>query len=232
MAYVADSPLLEAEGNRSFEVNQVLATRGASGWSSQDIVTPNEQGRGLAVGFAPEYQFFSGDLALSLVAPAQGGKNSGKLAEPPLSPPLSEAEAGHQEKTIYLRDDSPVAPGSSEAASYAEAHENGVLLGNPGYVALVSEANVLPGAQFGPNASGELLHFAGATSDLGHVIIRADTALTAERTAPGENLYEWANGKPQEQLRLVSVLPGGAGEPASGSAVGRGECRCAGSDLR
>ncbi len=81
----------EAEGNRSPEVQQILATRGPGSWSSQDIATPSTQAKGVTPGQIPEYQFFTPDLSRALVEPA--GK------EP--APPLAE---GVTQDTMYLRD--------------------------------------------------------------------------------------------------------------------------------
>jgi hypothetical protein len=88
LTYVANGALgEEVEGNRSPEMQQILATRGLNEWRNQDIATPNDQASGVAPGNAPEYQFFSPDLSVALVEPAS--------AEPPL------AEEG---SAVYLRD--------------------------------------------------------------------------------------------------------------------------------
>jgi hypothetical protein len=62
-----------------------------------------------------------------------------------------------------------------------------------------------------PNTSAEefSIAFAGASSDLSHVIFSADAALTPEATVGGTNLYEWVEGT----LHLVNVYPNGASEP-------------------
>jgi DNA-binding beta-propeller fold protein YncE len=92
LTYVADGAITEeAQGNRSPEMQQVLSTRGADGWSSQDIATPNSRAQGASAGQAPEYRFFSPDLSLALVEPW------GQGAEPPLAP-------GVTQKTMYLRE--------------------------------------------------------------------------------------------------------------------------------
>jgi hypothetical protein len=92
LTYVADGALGEGvEGNRSPEMQQILATRGASSWGSQDIATPSEVAKGLTPGHAPEYQFFTADLAGALVEPPAPG------AEPPLA-------EGAEQSSIYLRD--------------------------------------------------------------------------------------------------------------------------------
>jgi DNA-binding beta-propeller fold protein YncE len=89
LTYVVDGALGEAEGNRSPEWQQVLATRGATSWSSQDIATPNSKATGVTAGQTPEYQYFSADLSTALVEPAG--------AEPFLA-------AGVTHPTPYLRD--------------------------------------------------------------------------------------------------------------------------------
>jgi phosphodiesterase/alkaline phosphatase D-like protein len=94
LTYVVNGGLGEAaEGNRSPEWQQVLATRGQSAWSSRDIATPNSSPAGATPGNAPEYQFFAPDLSSALVEPVA----LGTLAEPPLAPGITQA-------TMYLRD--------------------------------------------------------------------------------------------------------------------------------
>jgi phosphodiesterase/alkaline phosphatase D-like protein len=83
----------EVEGNRSPEMQQVLATRGQSSWTSRDIATPNSAAKGITAGLAPEYQFFTPDLSSALVEPAE----LGGTASPPLAPGVTQA-------TMYLRD--------------------------------------------------------------------------------------------------------------------------------
>jgi WD40-like Beta Propeller Repeat len=224
LAYVTDAPLEKPEGNRSFEVTQDLSTRGPEGWSTKDIVTPNERGTGLVVGKGEEYKLFSSDLSLAAVQPFVGGGIS-EFAEPPLSPPVSQAErqlAGegkpYQERTMYLRQDSPLAPndvGEAEQMIYEQAGINGEIERNPGYLALVTEQDALSG--FGSEAA--LLEFVDATPDLSRVLIRAKVPLTraegegegaipAPTAAPVQNLYEWSpgNGQSPSRIQLVSVI--------------------------
>jgi phosphodiesterase/alkaline phosphatase D-like protein len=95
LTYLVDNALGSAvEGNRSPEWQQILATRGPSAWSSKDIATPSLRAEGAQPGAAPEYQFFTPDLATALVEPAGRG---GGMAEPPLAPGVKQA-------TPYLRD--------------------------------------------------------------------------------------------------------------------------------
>jgi DNA-binding beta-propeller fold protein YncE len=205
LTWIGTAPIEEPEGSRSFEPTQLLSTRGAEGWSTQDIVTPNEQGTGLELG-SQEYRMFSSTLALSLLEPFAGG---GKLAEPPLAPPGT-GEAGHQEKTVYLRRDAPLAPSAAEAPNYEQAQANGLQMGNPGFLALVNAGNVLAGAQFGKQVTP-----IDATPDLSHEVIESEIPLTPGSTA-GHNLYEWSGGV----LKLINVLPGEAAKPANAAVLG------------
>ncbi len=150
MAFVADGPMGsegEVQGSRDPEFTQVISVRTAAGWVAQDISTPNTAGRGILPGYPPEYQLFSESLALALLQPFPGGPGASAWAEPALSPPESQAEKqlanegqSYQEKTVYERDDAPIAPQASEAASYAAASANGAVMGNAGFLALVDEA--------------------------------------------------------------------------------------------
>jgi hypothetical protein len=233
LAYVTDSPVAEPEGSRSLEITQDIATRGAGGWSTQDIVTPNERGTGLALGTpnALEYKLFSSDLSLAAVQPFGPYGGTGSFAEPPLAPPVSAGERDlreqqredgeperYAENTIYLRRDLPITPGAAERAIYEQAGVNGGIEQNPGYVPLVtgpliSGGDALPG--FGSEAAGLL--FVDATPDLSHAVIQSNRPLTeaegaipAPSEAPQENLYEWSGG----HLQLVSVIEEAEASPA------------------
>ena len=213
IAYIASGPFAQPEGNRSVEPTQILSTRTTTGgWSSKDIITPNSAGPGLSLGADQEYEFFSPDLSLALLRPFNEG---GSLAAPPLSPPASEAEIGHQEKTIYLRDDQPIAPrGEAETQLYDQTRSNGVSMGNPGYLALVTAANA-PGTEFG---GVRVLQFAAATPDLSHVVVESAVALKPGLKSESGcyGLYEWSGGT----LQLVSVLPDGSFVPCAELGVG------------
>jgi hypothetical protein len=207
ITYVADGPMpagagTETEGNRAPEYPQILSTRGAKGWSSKDIATPVTAGTGVEVGAPPEYQFFSPNLALALVQPAVGAPESGALADPPLA--LGET----QDKSIYLRDDTPLdneeflplQPGASESAAYQAAKGNAETAASlsPGYVALVTALHPPGGgsSEFGGGLQ-EGVEFVSANTSL------SDVVLKSWRDAPG--LYEWVGlGQP---LKPVSVAP-------------------------
>jgi DNA-binding beta-propeller fold protein YncE len=222
MAYIGDGPMgAVVEGSRNPEATQFLAIRGSSGWSDSDIATPNNTGLGLAADIAPEYQDFSPNLALALVEPFAGGEHATRFAGPPLSPPLSTQEKAlaaegkpYQEKTIYLRDDAPLAPAASEAETYEQAQSNGAKMENPGYVALVSEPNAPGHEPFGGgyNVGNEGIEFLRlATPDLSHVVVGAREGPSPLLPGPASGLYEWSEGAEGEALQPVSVLPGPAG---------------------
>jgi NHL repeat len=91
IAYVANAPTeLEANANHSFELTQVLSRRAASGWSTQDIATPQSEPSGIQPGHPAEYKFFSSTLSIGLIE--QTGDNETLLAP------------NATERTPYLRD--------------------------------------------------------------------------------------------------------------------------------
>ncbi len=91
LTYVVDGALGEPEGNRSPEMQQVLATRGTTNWTSQDIATQSSKAKGITAGAAPEYQYFTPELSMAVDEPA------GSEPDPPLVPGVTQA-------TPYLRD--------------------------------------------------------------------------------------------------------------------------------
>ncbi len=198
LAYVTNGAVSEeAQGNRSFEFTQALATRGPEGWSSQDIATPVHRALGVNL-VAPEYRLFSSDLSLALVEPYEG--------EPPLAPGVTGA-------MVYLRDDPPLAPEALERQSYEQAQANDGFL-EPGFLPLVSKEDA-------PEASSAGAGFVDATPDLSHVVVESRQALTG--SSSGAGLYEWSEGPGGGVLQFVSELPeegGKPGKPASSVALG------------
>jgi len=227
-AYIVDGALEHPEGNRSFEAQQALAIRGSSGWSNRELVTPNVRAAGAGLGNRPEYEQFSPDLALSAVEPFPLGLTA--MAEPPLSSPATEAERGHQEKTIYFRDNAPLEPSGSESALFGEAKAQGEkfsaeghsLPPEVGYLPLVTDANT-NGTPFGgtPASPVELsfnsgLQFAVATADFSHALLYSSPFIATEGPKEEHGLYEWSGGK----LSLVSLLPASEGTvPAPGAKI-------------
>ncbi|MBA3807502.1 MAG: PD40 domain-containing protein [Solirubrobacterales bacterium] len=241
-AFVVDGPIVEdPEGNRSPLPEQALSNRGPEEWRSQQIVAPHERAYGASVNIPPEFQLFSADLALSIMQPYPFGLTP--LAEPPLSPPLTdierevvkeerEPERLNQEKTIYLRADAPLAPNAAEATIFGEATRNGEVLAGehgestprPGYLPLVTAANVPAGTKFGgtpiesthkgfpPTRVAADLSFRYATPELTHAVLSSHSIALAPSGPSAPGLYEWSANK----LQLVSVLPDGLPGPPAG----------------
>jgi hypothetical protein len=181
LAYFAEAPIDSSPaGSRSFAYTQLLSKREASGWSTKDIATPQEAVVALRPGSLTEYRLFSSDLSVGLVEP-EGAT--------PLSPPRSEAERGHQERTPYLHESS-----SGE------------------YLPLLTAANVAPGVKFGgvESALGEGfangVEFVTATPDFSHLLLVSPVALTKGfESHERQSVYEWSGGA----LQLISILPDG-----------------------
>ena len=102
IVWLATGPVVsEPQGNRSFELTQLISQRGSEGWATQSLETPHEAGRGLILPSPSEYHFFTADLSQSLVEPTEpAGQVGGVVEHPPLSPEATE-------KTPYLRRDGP-----------------------------------------------------------------------------------------------------------------------------
>jgi hypothetical protein len=184
VTYVANGPVTsEPEGNRAIEGNQVLSRRGPGGWSSKDIVTPHEKGEGLNAGTPQEYQFFSSDLSLALVAPF-GFENP--LQEPPLVPGRTSEERG-----LYLRHDATCESDPTTC-----------------YEPVVTSDNDTAGTPFGGQ-----LEFRAASADLSHVVFKAPVALTPNAPAEGGLYERNAGVPALEQLKFVSSLPAKTGKP-------------------
>ena len=171
---------------------QVLSTRGASGWSSQVIATPHNEGTGPSIGRAGEYHFFSEDLSLGVVLPF------GNFMA--LSPEATEA-------TLYLRSD------------YVNGNVNDHCQTSC-YRPLVTAGDTRPGAVFGnETTSGECQHFPcgprfiDATPDASHVVLSSDVQLLSPPEEGNEGrvfYYEWSGGRLQT-LYLLPESEGGVG---------------------
>jgi hypothetical protein len=101
----------------------------------------------------------------------------------------------------------PLAPEVTERTQYVR-DSTACEAGPTGcFTPLVTSADTAPGAKWG----GEHIavqgdeQFLTASSDLSHVLIKAEEPLTSG--APKEAVYEWAGG----QLQLVTILPQGEG---------------------
>jgi len=206
-AYVALGPVTgKPAGVRVPDYTQLVARRGASGWSTQDITTPHEEISILVAGVPSEYQQFAENLSTGVVEP------EGVTA---LSTQTSE-------RTPY---------GRGLEGTCAEPVETAP---SPCYLPLVTAGNVLPGAKFGGEEGGTAgpggglwvngVKFQVATPDLSHIVLVSTHVLTGGfgpgfEPAERPNLYQLAGG----QLRLVSVLPSGEPTAEAGLSAGVGD---------
>ncbi len=196
LTYIATIPTeSEAAGSSNGVLVQVLSTRGASGWSSHDIMLPHAAPTGPSFDNGGEYRMFSEDLSLGLIEP---------FGE--YTPLADEATPPDSERTLYLRHDftCTTTPGSCYEP---------LVTGSPGY------ADVPPGTVFGGESNQPSpLHFLGGTPDLAHVVLGSSVPLTPT----GGDLYEWsAASAPGERLQSVAVLPADEGGGAvTGASLG------------
>lgn len=175
--------------------SQYIARRSGGGWATENVTAPVFSGTyGTTDGGVP-YQLFSADLARALLLNGEHCRGEGTgcaVANPPLAG--TEAPAGYQ--NYYLR--------QSAGASFA---------------ALLSATDV---AGLGLDPANFDLRFAGASPDLGHVVLSTCAALTpdaievplAQGCDPAKaNLYQWSSGT---GLSLINLLPGQSqGEPGA-----------------
>jgi hypothetical protein len=192
LTFLADTPTESEPRGYGNSIEQVLSTRTADGWSSQDIALPHNVASGFSIGQGDEYRYFSSDLSRALIEP------QGEFI--PLTGEETSPEA--TEGTLYERADSTC------QATPASC-----------YTPLVTEANTPPGTKIGRPPEGlginnSKAHFVGATPDLSHVVLSSTVALTS--TPSGGGLYEWAAG----QLQLVSVRPASEGGATANAEFG------------
>jgi hypothetical protein len=166
--------------------SQYLAARGSSGWSNANITAPLFAGSYDSATEGTPYRLFAGDLARGLLLSGKrcrGEEASGcPVANPPL--PGTDAPAGY--RNYYLRD-----------------------MASGGFEALLGAADV---ASLETDPANFDLSFAGASPDLGAVLLTTCAALTANATEvplgegcdeTKQNLYRHSSGS----LSLVNLLP-------------------------
>ncbi len=196
ITYNADNPTELEAPSSNYRITQVLSTRTAGGWSTQDINTPNNYENGIILEGGYEYKFFSTNLAEAVTTPA------GTFV-PLVSP------GGISEE---------VSPKATERGVYLRSNLTCQATPSTCYTPLVTPANTPPGTKIG-GAEGEApdlgseVHFTGGNADLSAVVLDSPVPLVegAPTVTQGEDsnpLYEWSAGK----LQLVSVLPASKGE--------------------
>ena len=153
--------------------SQYLAGREVGGWSAANISAPQRSGAEPATGAGVPYRVFSEDLSSALIFSGGSCLAPGEGCANP-SPPLADSEAPAQYQNYYLRDN---ASGT--------------------YQALITAADA-PALTL--SAEAFAVSLAGATPDLGQVVLSTCAKLTPEAsevpgcTSGGPNLYRWVGG--------------------------------------
>jgi hypothetical protein len=188
---------------------QYVSTRGADGWSTQNITTPLLSG---SYGDEPDgtpYRIFSTDLTKALLSNGVRCRSVGTGC-PVANPPLPGSGAPEGYRNYYLR------------------------TGAGGFEALLSSDDV-SGLALG--ADEFEVSLAGVTPDLTHLVLSSCAKLTADATevpAPGgceeteQNLYRWSGGG----LTLLNLKPAQAtGTPGAELAAPNGAISADGSRI-
>jgi hypothetical protein len=167
--------------------SQYLSTRTGDGWATENLTVPIISGSFGPTPNGVPYQLFSTDLTRSLLL--NGLHCRAEEGDCPVAnPPLDGTDAPPGYQNYYLREDG-------------------------GFEALVGTADVTT-LKYGPSYFD--LDFAGASPDLGHVVVSTCGSLAAGATEVllGEgcdpakpNLYEWSSA---DGLTLVNTVPGAA----------------------
>jgi hypothetical protein len=175
-----------AGGEGAPEGSQYLGARGGGGWSTQNLTTPLFSG---SYGTEPEgvpFQLFSTDLSRGLLLSGRHCRSTEETDCPVANPPLPGTEAPAGYVNYYLR----------QGGSFTALLDHGAVANTE-----------VPPAAFD-------LQFAGASSDLSHVVLSSCAAITADATEVplGEgcdpaapNLYEWSAAT---GLSLINATPG------------------------
>ena len=162
---------------------QYVSTRGASGWSTENVTPP----AGVSGGY-PEsptsgvpYQIFSTDLTNALLSNGRRCRTTASSQCPVENPPLAGSEAPAGYRNYYVRDTS-----------------NGSVSG------LLKSADL---AHLALGAEDFELGFAGATPDLSHVVLTTCAALTTDATEIAGSEGECAANKQNLYMKSGSALP-------------------------
>jgi hypothetical protein len=170
---------------------QYVSTRGASGWSTENVTPP----AGVSGGY-PEsptsgvpYQIFSTDLTNALLSNGRRCRTTVSSQCPVENPPLAGSEAPAGYRNYYVRNSS-----------------------NGSFSGLLKSADL---AHLALGAADFELGFAGATPDLSHVVLTTCAALTTDATeiagsegecaANKQNLYRKSGAA---LPKLINLLPG------------------------
>jgi len=207
---------------------EYLSTRGADGWSSENVVPPQSAEGGVGCPFVIGVVGWSADLSRGVLADgdAQEGKNS-------------ETRSSFEDQTLECGHDEPrLAADQPEGFMEMEGFQNLFLQDETAHS--YSLVNVTPTSAPVPTATEAdrsffYASFLAGSSDLSHVVFEEELPLVqaAERITPRvqeacakkerecweghDELYEWSEGE-TPAVRLVSILPDGA--PVQGALAG------------
>ena len=191
-------PSLYAFPGSPFDGIPYLATRGASGWTSTNMIPPQStEAGGLCAAYASTAGW-STDMSKGILLDGQNQANGCGTDDPLLVP-------GTTAGGLPLCSATPlVTPCSGEQPGVQNifVHDN-----TDGSYQLVSN---LEGAPSGTTPADAI--YAGASSDLSHVVFSESAPLTPDAPS-GDDLYEWVGGT----VSLVTEVPA-TGTSCSGSA--------------
>jgi hypothetical protein len=167
--------------------NYYVASRGADGWGSEDIIPLESYTGAICSTYSNDVWAFSASLSRAIMSLGHDTR-----ASEPGGSELEKQECNAEGLQVV----------SGEPVGY----RNLLLRDNKtGAYQLVNAME--PGLTSVPSDA----HFQGASADLSHVVFSELAPLTANALAGVEGLYEWNEGA----VRLLSILPGGT--PVSGS---------------
>src|SRR4029077_10207085 len=165
-----------------------LSTRGAGGWSSEDVIPPQSVENGTGCPFTVTMAAYSSDLSRGVLADGFGQPGSFKGEGTSCGHDEPRLVSGEPEtfQNLFVRD--------NDTSSYQL-----VNVKPPNTPLPLKPAN--EGEQYFPAG------FLAGSSDLSHVVFEEELPLTPEAPAGVEvdDLYEWSSGV----VRLVSILPDG-----------------------
>lgn len=170
---------IDVQPNAQSAGEDYLATRGASGWSSEDVI-PLQSYTAECAGRDARVTAFSSDLSRAVVFDGAGGRAS--------------AHGESEEFGVGGCDAEGLEVVAGEPVNYKNLLLRDNLTGS--YQLL----NPIPSGMTPADAS-----FQGASADLSHVLFTERAQLTANAPAGADDLYEWS----EAGVHLVTVLPNG-----------------------
>jgi hypothetical protein len=97
ITYVTSGPVGSNPPPGNLYASQIVSTRGADGWDSQDVSNPHSAIRGFVFNKGEEYRLFSADLSSAVV---QAPGTPANTVQPPLAPEIQQETNANE---IYVR---------------------------------------------------------------------------------------------------------------------------------